>query len=119
MSLLNNMLDLGKLEDGQMSLDSQPMCLHSVASSVLMVLRILVTDGVQLEMDVPEDLWILGDHTRWSQLLINLGTAVKLFPGPSSLIITPSIHSHQTPSSLSVQRSQVYAERFRAHRGAA
>jgi signal transduction histidine kinase len=72
MSLLNNMRDLGKLEDGQMSLDSQPMCLHSVASSVLMVLRVLVVDGVQLEMDVPEDLWILGDHTRWSQLLINL-----------------------------------------------
>jgi signal transduction histidine kinase len=106
MAILDNMLDLGKLEDGQMALDSQPLHLHAVVSSVLVVLRVLVTDEVRLEMDVPADLWIMGDHTRWSQLLINLVRS-------SSLHYTYPLTLPRLASPVSgVERSQVHAKRL-------
>lgn len=79
--LINDILDLSKIESGQMSLDLQPTDLHSIVDEVFTLVGPRADEqGNRLVVDYPQDVprRFLTDGLRVKQLLINLvGNAVK------------------------------------------
>ena len=80
-ALLNNVLDLSKIEAGQMEVESIPFDLNEILESARATFAILALDkGLQLEMAVDDSARgvFQGDPTRLRQVLFNLlSNAVK------------------------------------------
>lgn len=81
LTLLNNILDLSKIEVGQMTLEEAPFGLGDLAKEVLALFQHRTTKkGLSLAFELaPEaDVPVLGDSARLRQILQNLlGNAVK------------------------------------------
>ena len=81
LAIINNILDLSKIEGGMMGLEIQPFDLRgTVAASLSLISAIASKKGLKLECSIadgtPEH--ILGDPTRLQQVLVNLlNNAVK------------------------------------------
>ena len=81
LGLLNEILDLSKVEAGKLELEDTPFLLHEVLETMteVIVARIGIKDielTVGIDHDVP--LWLSGDPLRLRQILINLaGNAAK------------------------------------------
>ncbi len=80
LSIVNDILDLSKIEAGRLELESTDFALESVLDHI----RSLIADqakskGLAVEVDVDEvPLWLRGDPTRLRQALLNYaGNAVK------------------------------------------
>ncbi len=74
LGLINNILDLSKIEAGKMELSIEPVNLVDVAKTVMSTALALVKDkAIRLEADVPQDLPIvMADQTRVRQIILNL-----------------------------------------------
>jgi signal transduction histidine kinase/CheY-like chemotaxis protein len=81
LAIINDILDLSKIEAGRMEFESHPFSLGVLVNSVTSVMRIRAEDkGVSFRIDLPEhDLMdYMGDSLRIRQVLFNLvGNAVK------------------------------------------
>ena len=81
MRLLNDILDMAKIEAGQMSLVAEPVNVaHKLASTTRLMQGIAVAKGVEITVDIAPDMpkWVVGDQLRLRQILLNLiGNAVK------------------------------------------
>ena len=81
LTILNDVLDLSKIEAGRLEIDPVPMSLQESVESAVELLRSLAQEkGIALtcaiDPDVPQ--WVLGDPIRLRQILLNLlGNAVK------------------------------------------
>jgi len=81
LALINDILDLSKLESGKVTLDARPVDVRAVASEVTQLMsgqaqqkKLLLKQTVAAE--VPE--WFRGDATRLKQIFLNLvGNAMK------------------------------------------
>jgi CheY-like chemotaxis protein len=84
LGLLDDILDLSKVEVGKMSLDPQPFSLPQLASDIQVIASAYVgTKPVELSIELHPDLpqRVVGDVMRLRQVLINLcGNAVKFTP---------------------------------------
>jgi signal transduction histidine kinase/CheY-like chemotaxis protein len=70
--ILDNVLDQSKLEQGKLKLDSRPLDLSIMCTTVTDMLKHTGQEEVALVTTVPQGLSIIGDEVRWRQLLINL-----------------------------------------------
>ncbi len=81
MRLLNDILDMAKIEAGQMSLIEEPLSVaHKLSSATRLMQGIAHAKDVELTVDVATDVpkWVLGDQLRLRQIILNLiGNAVK------------------------------------------
>ena len=81
LTLINDILDLSKIDAGRMELESIPFNLRDNVEDTLRALRIKAEEkGLHLEGQLDEDLpdYVLGDPGRLRQILLNLvGNAVK------------------------------------------
>jgi two-component system sensor kinase len=81
LALLNDVLDLSKIEAGRMDLETIPFRIHEIVNAAVRLLAVTASrKGVELicrvAPEVPEA--ILGDPTRLRQVIVNLvGNAVK------------------------------------------
>lgn len=79
--ILNDVLDLAKVEAGKFSLDPKPFALRAcVSQTVEIIMPEVRRKGLELTMQVDEQLpeHVLGDQVRLRQVLTNLvGNAVK------------------------------------------
>ncbi|MBT8484860.1 MAG: response regulator [Phycisphaerales bacterium] len=81
LALINDILDLSKVESGHLELERRPVPVHELLSDVVMVLRGRAEEkGIALEYDwsgpIPET--IESDSTRLKQVITNLvGNAIK------------------------------------------
>lgn len=94
MRLLNDILDLSKVEAGQMRIASEPFDLrHALRACVRLVTPAVQQKGVALNVDIADALpqKILGDGLRLRQIVLNLlGNAAKFTPrGSISLRARP------------------------------
>ena len=81
LELINEVLDISRIESGTMSISLEPVHLGSVLAEALSLIRPLADDAeVRLVADPaePADLHVLADQQRLKQVLINLlSNAVK------------------------------------------
>jgi signal transduction histidine kinase len=87
LSLINDVLDLSKVEAGQVELEVAPFSLHdALERGVVMVRERATRDGVQVTLG-PTDLGLVsGDERRVRQVIFNLlSNAVKFTPAGGSV----------------------------------
>jgi light-regulated signal transduction histidine kinase (bacteriophytochrome)/ActR/RegA family two-component response regulator len=79
--LLNDVLDMSKIESGHMEVEKAPFDLTAVVNGVADLLRPAALESsleFLVEFDFPEPRWFLGDSARLRQVLLNIaGNAVK------------------------------------------
>jgi signal transduction histidine kinase len=83
LSLINDILDLAKVEAGQMTLDLEPVELSSLLANSVSILKEKAAKGrVRLVVDAPDDLGVIqADARKLKQILYNLlSNAVKFTP---------------------------------------
>ncbi len=81
LGIVNDVLDLAKIEAGELTLDLAPVRLgRLITEKATLFLPQTLAKGVQLEADLPNDLptWVMGDALRIGQVVNNLlSNAVK------------------------------------------
>jgi CheY-like chemotaxis protein len=81
MVLINDILDLSKIEAGKLDLDERPFCLRDMVEGAVALWRPTTTEkGLTLACEIADDLpaWTHGDPIRLRQVLNNLlSNAVK------------------------------------------
>ena len=83
LSLINDILDVAKIESGQVVLDCQPISVSQLCkSSLAFVKQLALTKRIQLRLNLPLNLPpLMVDERRIRQVLINLlNNAVKFTP---------------------------------------
>jgi signal transduction histidine kinase/FixJ family two-component response regulator len=108
LNLINDVLDLSKIEANKLELHPTPAHLPSVLQSVVEICRIKAEQkGLEFIYDTAKDLptGVLADEKRLRQVLINLlGNAIKFTDrGEVTLRITPVTDVQQTASGEIVQ----------------
>ncbi len=90
LGLINDILDLSKIEAGRMELDLEPVDLpRMLESSLTIVKEKAYTNGVQLHVDVSDTGMIVADPRKLKQILFNLlSNAVKFTPAGGSVSVT-------------------------------
>jgi signal transduction histidine kinase len=91
LSLINDVLDLSKVEAGQVELEVAPFSLReALESGVVMVRERATGNGVQLSLDVAADVdTVRGDERRLRQIVFNLlSNAVKFTPAGGSVLVS-------------------------------
>ena len=81
LSIVNDILDLSKIESGKLTIEKQPFTIKKVMQTVVDVMRVKAQEKnitISREVDSDLDLTLLGDAHRLRQILFNLvGNAVK------------------------------------------
>ncbi|MBF0370049.1 MAG: response regulator [Magnetococcales bacterium] len=82
LALINDILDLSKIEAGQLELESMPFNLTELIGDTKEILSLQARDkGLAMTLapeSFPSDLWVMGDPTRLQQVLLNLlSNAIK------------------------------------------
>jgi two-component system cell cycle sensor histidine kinase PleC len=83
LGLINDVLDLSKVEAGQLTLDEEPLSIAETADAVMrLVAPQAAASGLKLESEIAADLPpVLADARRLRQILLNLlGNAIKFTP---------------------------------------
>ncbi len=103
MSLLNNLLDLSKLESAEVALDRLPMCLTDVARTVATEFSALLEQRcLRLRVRTPESVRIRGDETRLAQVVRNLlGNAIKFSTDGATIDAVVQEHGDRARLSIS------------------
>jgi len=105
LDILNDILDISKIEHGKMELEKAPFNLYDViARSQSVILPSVIENGLTLDIDIDEEALtgkrLLGDSVRLYQVLSNLlSNAVKFTPkGTVTLTVTMKNldESHET-----------------------
>lgn len=100
LQLVNDILDLAKIESGRFQLDPQPFSIATLASEVAETFRVLAqSKGVDLTLTVDSTLprTLIGDALRLRQILTNLvGNAVKF---TSAGTVSLGVFAHRVLSS--------------------
>ncbi len=106
--LVDQLLDLSRLESGDVPLDRQPVSLGPLVSQVLTEIDVARADrGVSVSSEVPENLPpALADRERVHQVLFNLvDNAVRYTPSGGA--VTVSAHRHNGSVEIEVQDTGV------------
>ena len=94
LNIVNDILDLSKVEVGRLELKEEPVDLHELAEACLRLIRPRATDGnIRLHADVPADLpRMRGDPLRLKQILLNLlSNAVKFTPAGGRVDVSVTV----------------------------
>jgi two-component system, cell cycle sensor histidine kinase PleC len=79
LELINDILDVSRIENESLRLDEAPVALHQVLRSCVEMVRVRAAKSlVGIDMEVDQDLTLMGDERRIKQTVINvLANAVK------------------------------------------
>ena len=96
LNLINDILDLSKIEAGKMTLSFEELHLGDLVNSVMSTASGLVKDKpVKLIQDVPDDLpVVIADHTRIRQVLLNFISNAAKFTDKGTITIKARVQSH-------------------------
>ncbi len=78
--IINDILDISKIEAGKVELEHEPFLVNELADNVHTIMQFKAEEkGLQLRQDIPgERIYVKGDANRLRQILINLiGNAIK------------------------------------------
>jgi PAS domain S-box-containing protein len=81
LAVINDVLDLSRIEAGEMTLDSQPVCVPALMQDMVDLMQAPAHHkGLALRLDMPAQMprAVMGDAVRLQQMLMNLlGNAIK------------------------------------------
>jgi signal transduction histidine kinase/ActR/RegA family two-component response regulator len=94
LELINEILDLARIESGRFTLSSEPIAAHDViAETVALMTPLADQAGVTIEVR-PGDLTVLADYQRLKQVLLNLLTnAVKYNHPHGSVTVSTAVEA--------------------------
>lgn len=97
LALINDILDLSKIEAGKMELVREPVWMNEVAAAVLASSNSLIKDRpVKIVTEVPETLPpVLADKLRLNQILLNLISNAAKFTHEGTITIKASLESNK------------------------
>jgi len=90
LSLINDILDLAKLESGNVSIDKNPVLTSDLADRIISLLSQQADNkGVEFKTEVDENMpdQILGDELRLRQIMINLCSNAIKFTQQGSVVV--------------------------------
>ncbi len=90
LNLVNDLLELARLEARQLTIDVKPVALDTLLHAVLPIVDpLLAAKGVQLTLQLESPgLWVAADAAKAQQILINLiGNAIKFSPRDSRILV--------------------------------
>lgn len=90
LSLINDILDMAKIEAGKLTLHYEPMALDVLCAEAVRLMRGKAQEAqLALTLDCPEDLHIEADQRGLKQVLLNLiSNAVKFTPEGGAVSVT-------------------------------
>lgn len=96
--LINDLLDLNKMEANKMSLDHSPFAIRELLFQFEKVMRYLTRDRkVTIQFMVDEQLpeWVRGDQVRVNQILMNLGSNAAKFTETGEIAVRAKVLADQ------------------------
>ncbi len=107
LSLINDILDLSKIESGKMNIVLKPMNPYHLFNEIRNIFKIRTEEkGIDFHIDVAPDIpnSLLMDETRLRQILFNVvGNAVKFTPQGYVKISVSKKYEHQDTSRIALQ----------------
>ena len=102
LSIINDVLDLSKIEAGKLSMEQSNFNLEQVFNHVRSLLKEQVKDkGLQLEVELDDrSTWLLGDLTRLRQALLNYAHNAVKFTDRGSIVLRGKILEEQVEEVL-------------------
>ena len=99
LALINEVLDISRIEAGRMQLSLEPVCLAEAMQETLDLMRPLANERrIQLIADVDMDatVHVLADRQRFKQVLLNLlNNAVKYTPASGSVTVSYAANGNE------------------------
>ena len=102
--LINDLLDISRIESGRVHLKIEPVDLSDVVADVVGTLRAVLDQGhVDLKIDLPDDLPpVAADEHRVGQVITNLvSNAIKYSPGGGTVRVTGKVGAGEVILSVS------------------
>ena len=103
LSLINDVLDLSKIESGKIELEHRTFSLRGSVSDVVKTqISLIHGKGLSVRTEIPADVpdSLTGDQLRVKQILLNLlGNAIK-FTDRGGIVITVSVEERRDDSAL-------------------
>ena len=96
--LINDLLDVSRLEAGRVEIEPRPTDPRQVTEQVLSVVRVAAqAKQIRITDELPADLpAVLADPSRFHQILVNLvGNAVKFTPPGGAVRVYGGVHKEQ------------------------
>jgi PAS domain S-box-containing protein len=89
LSIINDLLDLAKIESGKIELELEPLTCHDMLEEVVSGLRQVAQEkGIDLQLRVPEEeVVVRSDRRSLSQIMINLTNNAIKFTDEGSVVI--------------------------------
>ena len=89
-SIMNNLLDVRKMEEGKMILNRVPLSLSALLKSVYNMLHASVRPGVKMitVCETDDKDWVLGDSHRIQQVLTNVITNAIKYTSTGSIVLS-------------------------------
>lgn len=103
LSLVNDVLDLSKIEAGEMAVRSEALPLRATADRAMEQVEPQARGkaiGLSLEWSCPDDDMYVGDEDRVSQVLVNLLSNAVKFTQPGGSVTVTCSSSAQAPPTL-------------------
>lgn len=101
--LINDLLDLNKMEANKMALDHSPVAIRELLHQFEKVMRYLIRDrsvDVQLVIDDSLPAWVSGDQVRLNQILMNLGSNAAKFTESGEIAVRAKVLADEEKSCL-------------------
>ncbi|MCF1421860.1 tetratricopeptide repeat-containing hybrid sensor histidine kinase/response regulator [Mangrovimonas futianensis] len=101
--IVNDILDISKIEAGKIELESEPFSINDVVNNVQTIMQFKAEEkGLQLKTILPQqEIMVKGDDTRLKQILINLiGNAIKF---TEKGMVTATVTSKEENDTLNLQ----------------
>lgn len=104
LSLINNVLDLSKLESEKLKIEEIPFNLHKSFKNVLKLMKLRADEkkiSLDLKIEPNTPIQFIGDPTRIEQILLNLiGNAVKFTNKGSVQVTLKQLHETEDTSEI-------------------
>lgn len=97
--LVNDILDIARVESGHMTLEEGPLCLPTLAAEIVAMMQPAAQDqGVRLNVQTPPAVAVRGDGRRLRQVLVNLlANAIKFTPAGGEVRLAVGLDDQARP----------------------
>ena len=123
LTLVGDVLDIAKMETGEIKLNLQPCSLQSICKMAIGNVTHRAKAGVKMyfHTDVPQDITLLTDATRLEQVLINFLTNAAKFTNKGEIILSYSLDNLKqqvifsvtdTGTGIPTGKAEIIFERF-------